>query len=312
MRQQLAIAVLALTLGLPARLTAAAGNSVDPEPAPAAGDVESITITGQRPSLIRRQMMDFVVEIGDPVGGSFGRGFARWRKKVCVGIHNLTDTSAAQYVADRISGIAAELGLEPGEPGCEPNLNVIFSSDGRAMATQLAEYSPRIFRPYGGEGGTTQGRQALEEFKTTEAAVRWWQITMIVDELGYAAIDISNGVYGPPLVRSGGPSLLKTATSDDIWFSYAIVDANKLNGAQLPQLADYLAMVSLAQIDPNALPSSDSILNLFTAASPAAGLTDMDRTYLRALYDIDTMMLPQMQRGMLANRMMRAKVYGEE
>jgi hypothetical protein len=311
MRQRFAIALLSTAFCVLANAAAAAAESAEPQPAPAA-DVENITVTGQRPALIRRQMMDFVVEIGDPVGGSFGRGFARWREKVCVGVHNLTDANASQYIADRISSIAIEVGLRPGEPGCEPNLNVIFSTDGRAMATQLAEQSPDTFRPYGGEGGTTQGRTALEDFKASEAPVRWWQVTMVVDELGYAAIDITKGAYSAPVTRSGGPSFIKTATSDDIWASYVIVDATKLSGAQLPQLADYLAMVSLAQIDPKAVPSSDSILNLFNAASPAGGLTDMDRTYLHALYDIDTMMLPQAQRGMLANTMMRARVYGEE
>jgi hypothetical protein len=158
-------------------------------------------------------MMDFVVAIGDPVGSGFDRRFARWRDKVCVGIHNLTNTNAAQFIADRISSVAAEVGLEPGEPGCTPNLNVIFSTDGRAMASQLANDSPATFRPYGGEGGTTQGLRALEEFKTSEAPVRWWQVTMVVDEHGYAAIDVSKGVYGLPVVRSGGPSLIKSAVS---------------------------------------------------------------------------------------------------
>jgi hypothetical protein len=29
---------------------------------------------------------------------------------------------------------------------------------------------------------------ALEQFKTSEAPVRWWQITMVVDEVGNHAI----------------------------------------------------------------------------------------------------------------------------
>ncbi len=281
------------------------------EPA-AGGDIENITVTGQRPSVLRRLMLDFVMEIGNPVGGNFGRGFARWRDKVCVGIHNLSDARSAQYLADRITSVALDVGLKTGEPGCEPNLNVIFSTNGRDMATRLAESSPSVLRPFGGVFGTNQGLQALEEFKTSEAPVRWWQVTMIVDEHGYAATEVANGNYGPPVVRSGGPSFLKTSDSDAIWGSYAIVDASKLNGAQLPQLADYLAMVSLAQIDPGSLPSSDSILNLFKAARPASGLTEMDRSYLKALYSIDTMMIPAAQRGILANAMLRARVYGEE
>jgi hypothetical protein len=315
MRQQFATTLLSLaaTFSLSANLAwSAEATAAQAEPAPATSeDVENITVTGQRPDVLRRQMMDFVLEIGNPIGGGFGRGYARWRDKVCVGVHNLTNTVAAQYIADRISAIAADVGLEPGEPGCRPNLNVIFSNDGRALATRLTEASPTAFRPYGGEGGTTQGLGALEEFKTSEAPVRWWQVTMIVDELGLPAIDISNGLYGPPVIRSS-PSLIKTPVSDDIWTSYVIVDASKLGGAQLPQLTDYIAMVSLAQIDPHGLPASDTILNLFTAERPPGGLTDIDRNYLHALYSIDTMIVPRAQRGMLARAMVRARLSDAE
>ena len=66
-----------------------------------------------------------------------------------------------------------------------------------------------------------------------------------------------------------------------------IVDATKLTGTTWQQLADYLAVVSLAQINPKTNPAAfDSILNLFSNPAAYSGLTDWDRSYFEALYDV--------------------------
>jgi hypothetical protein len=64
-----------------------------------------------------------------------------------------------------------------------------------------------------------------------------------------------------------------------------IVDATKLTGTTWQQLGDYVALISLAQIDPGTDPQSfDSILNLFSNPAAYSGLTDWDRTFVHALY----------------------------
>jgi hypothetical protein len=255
-------------------------------------------------------MEDFIIEIGDPA--SRGRGYARWRDRLCVGVYNLPDQTVAQYIADKITVTALESGLKTGSPGCQPNLHIIFSPDARELASTMVEDSPSMFRPFGNTEGTTQGVAALEQFKTSEAPVRWWQITMVVDETGQPAIELPG--LGTPVVR-GVASRLKSPINDAIWGSLIIVDAGKLDNVKWPQLADYLAMVSLAQVDSNARPSGyDSILNLFSAGNPPRGMTDMDRTYLRALYEMDTLTLPYTQRGVFSNMMVRVlrKMENEE
>ena len=183
--------------------------------------------------------------------------------------------------------------------------NVMVTPDGRDTATQLVQRSPRSFRPWGGTGGTTQGVEALDAFTTAEVPVRWWQVTMIVDEVGNPALDLTNGLLGPPMVR-GANSRIKAAVSDELWGSIVIVDTSKLQDTNWQQLTDYLSMVSLAQVKPDGAPAGhDSILNLFGTGQRPPGMTDMDRTYLRALYDMDTMLLPRVQRGIFASRMVR-------
>src|SRR5690242_18650002 len=53
---------------------------------------------------------DFVAEVAAPARR---RGLARWHRSVCVGVVNLR-ADAARYMADRVSQVALELGLEPG------------------------------------------------------------------------------------------------------------------------------------------------------------------------------------------------------
>ena len=85
-----------------------------------------------------------------------------------------------------------------------------------------------------------------------------------------------------------------------------IVDVSKLGTVSWPQLTDYIAMVSLAQVDPDGLPSGyNSILNLFNTPNPPARMTEMDRSYLQALYSMDTRRMPKLQRSLLANTMVR-------
>lgn len=275
-----------------------------PDPLPAVGeDVDNVVITGRRPEGVSLQkfMLDFIAEVGDPT--SDDNGYARWRNRVCVEVRNLNDINAAQYVADRISTIALEVGLKPGAPGCRPNLHIIFSTDGRALASSLVKTQRNVFRPFGGAGGTTQGLRALEEFATSDAPVRWWQITMVVDPMGQIAIRVPNMMDGPTVVQ-GSNSRITNSVSDELWGNYVIVDINKLANVSWPQLTDYLAMVSLAQINPQRSPSSySSILNLFDNPASASGLTEMDRTYLHALYKMDTRRMPQLQRSLLANTM---------
>jgi len=299
---------------VPAQVTTPADDTAPPADAA----IENITITGERPEgwSIKDYMLDFVAEIGDPASDS--NGYARWRDRVCVSVNNLRNAEVAQYVVDRISVIAFEVGLRPGEPGCSPNLNIIFTSDGAALANALVTTNRSAFRPYGGAGGTTQGLKALEEFATSDAPVRWWQITMPVDRMGNIAININSADAGPPIVRSQG-SLITNSVSDELWTTYVIVDTTKVVNARLDSLADYLAMVSLAQVDPGGVPANyNSILNLFNAANPAGGLTELDRTYLQALYRMDTRRMPRMQRSLLASTMvleqdrMAEKAEGEE
>jgi hypothetical protein len=81
--------------------------------------VDEVIVRGRRlgeiESDLRIYINKFLSEVAAPARG---RGYARWYRRVCVGVHNL-DTSAAQYVVDRISSAAHDVGLNPAS-GCRP------------------------------------------------------------------------------------------------------------------------------------------------------------------------------------------------
>jgi hypothetical protein len=283
----------------------APGSIVRPPQTAAPERIEEVVVRGRRMSEIDADLRVFVRSfIDEVVRLPAGRGFARWQRRVCVSVHNL-QSDAAQYIVDRISALALELGLEPGEPGCNPDVIVIFTIDAKHVATQLVESAPRLFRPAGGLGDMTLSRATLAEFAASERPVRWWHVSLPVDaRTGQTAIRLPG--QPAPVVSVAGPSKIHDGIRDDLQHVIIIVDGTKLTGTTWQELGDYLAVISLAQIDPDATPAAfDSILNLFSNPAAYSGLTDWDRSYLRALYEFDQERRPQAQTGDLVSHMAR-------
>ena len=288
--------MLRILAGFAAALTLASPSlaQVPPQDSPPA-ELETVLVDG-RP--LREAVERFV---DDVVAPPVGRGPARWDLKVCVGALNLR-RDAAQVVVDQVSRIALDLGLEPGEPGCRPNILVIASSDGEALARALVERSPRAFRP--NYSGASRGASALARFQSSSAPVRWWHLSLPVTETGDIAVRLPGG--SAPFVRQDS-SRLTTRLRNDLRRAYVIVELEDMEGVTFQQLGDYIGMVTMAQIDPEAETAAyDTILNLFDAPGSVSGLTEWDRSYLSALYDAElNRRSPNHQGGEVAGLMLR-------
>lgn len=271
---------MSMSLGLVALLTA-----LQTAPAPPAQDesrVGDIVVNG-RP--LDDMVNDFVSEISRPASR---RGLARWHDKVCVGVVNLP-AAHAQYMADRISQVAAEVGLEPGEPGCSPRIIIIATDDGAALATSLVGGVGVDFNL--GTHQTDAGSRALRDFQTSDRAVRWWHTSLPTDsETGQTAIRLPgqagmDGQPSAPVVNVFAASRVNSQIRDDLVRVVIVIDVDKLENASFEQLTDYVALVALAQIDADARTAGyDTIMNLFNGSGAPAGLTDWDLGYLQALY----------------------------
>ena len=275
--------------------------------------VDEVIVRGRRLDEIeddlRLHVRQFIDEV---VATPPGRGFARWHRSVCVGVHNL-EPSAAQYIVDRVSRLALDVGLEPGEPGCAPQVNIVFATNASEAASAMVDHDRRVFMRVGGLAGMDLGREALDEFVKSEKAVRWWHVSLPVDaRTGGPAIETSKLCgegFCPPYVNVAGPSRLHNGTRDDLMYVIIVVDATQLKQKTWQQIGDYLAVISLAQIDPSANPAAfDSILNLFTNPAAYSGLTDWDRSYIRALYAIDQERLTSLQTNQIVSRIVEEEL----
>lgn len=169
---------------------------------------------------------------------------------------------------------------------------------------------------YQGRGQRTLGRDALTEFLYSNAPVRWWHVSHAVTRDGDVTRETTDAaaegranqmlnadasqmggsnansfkpaVAGAPVVMiSGGASRIRAATHDDFGAVFVIVDADQLGNVGFEALSDYLAMVTLSQLDPDADTTAwPTVLKLFNGqANRPQAMTDWDVSYLQGLYE---------------------------
>ncbi|MBW8304018.1 MAG: hypothetical protein K0M78_08760 [Brevundimonas sp.] len=260
--------------------------SQDPPPVPAQDpglqsrspdtDLGTIEVTGERP--FEDRAAAFIEEIA---AAPRGRGLARWDRAICVGAANM-DRRYAQFMIDRVAMVALDLGLEIGEPGCRPNIMIAASADADDLAVELVRDEPDGFRPALSQ--TDLGSSALRDFQTSDAPIRWWHVSLpVMVDTGDIAIRLRDEEASFVVVRDA--SRLRANVRDDLARVVIILDTTQIAGIPYDAMSDYVALVALAQIDPEADTSAwPSVLNLFAAGERPTGLTAWDRDYLQALY----------------------------
>ena len=260
------------------------GNPTGPVAAAPPTPVEGLVIQARPLAPPVDTVTAFVDDISAPTVN--GR-LARWDRKICPGVIGL-QPAYAQKIIDRVATIAVTIGLQVGEPGCKANMVIVATDDSQAMAKMVVDRSKRVLE--GGVDGNSRGRKALRDFVETPRAVRWWHVTQTigVDGFGYQR-DMEDGP-GSLQVRSLGR--IRATTKDNFLGVIIMVDVTRIGVIRFDALTDYIAMVGLAQIDPDTDPTGvPTVLNLFAArdkgATPPRGLTTWDVAYLQSLYTTD-------------------------
>lgn len=273
---------LAVLAGLAMASPVAAGADFQP---PETGTetvtrLEEVEVFGRR---IQERAEQFVSEAVTPPQG---RRLARWTRPLCVGVVNMK-ARHAQFMIDRIAQVALDAGLDVDEPGCRPDIMIVATADGSAMARELVADDRQSFRP--SRQATDRGAAALEQFQAGEAPVRWWHVSLPVTvDTGDIAIKLDGDVFvgvTPLYVPVRDASRLRANTREDLMRATIILDVSKIGAIPFGALSDYVAMIALAQIEPEAdLRGHDTILNLFVEDAPPSSMSDWDRDFLRALY----------------------------
>lgn len=242
-----------------------AAEQTEPQEQPA--DLGTIVVEGT----LQERARAFVRDIGAPPPY---RRLARWHRKVCVGVANM-ERDHAQFMVDRISEMAREVGLEAGEPGCGPTIVVVATDNSAELARLLVEDYDRMMRPV--RGISDRGRRGLAEFRDTDAPVRWWHVSLPMD------VDTGSLALGAIKVRQ--MSRIRSSTREQMAFTLILLDVNRVGTVPFGPLSDYLGLVALSQVDPATDYSGyQTIMNLFGPDGRSATLSDWDRDYLASLY----------------------------
>lgn len=268
---------------------------------------EKVVVTARRPA----ETKNYVEQITAPPMGT--EQLARWNANICVGVSGVREEHA-QFLADRVSQRAVEIGLRSGKPGCKPNVTILVTTEPEKLIGAMQDQYTTLFAIANENRTGTLGTAAFEQFKTEMRPVRWWHVseTLSADGMrirGEARQGVNDGVTGAPTVRSEG-SRLRSAVREDLSRAIIVVDANLVQGVSLDSLGDYVAFVALMQADPNGNTTNiNTVLNLFRTDlgdKRATAMTDWDKDFLRALYSMprNTASLSQAERY-LAQRMER-------
>jgi hypothetical protein len=251
-------------------------------------DNGEIVVTGER---MRTILHDFVADISAPSGEN---QIARWDHRICTGVFGMTNREQAQFVADRIAQRAFSIGLDASPPGCRANIVIFITPDANALSHTLATEYRNLLAVHHDRNIHTRGLDALDGFANSTRPVRWWHVTDTVSQDGFrmnpandhSAFNGEGSSMGMGArIRVFSPSRLRQAVRQDFNRVIIVVDARQAAGHRLDALADYLAMVSLAQLQPSIETASyPSVLNLFSSDQSVSGMTNFDIAYLDGLY----------------------------
>ncbi len=209
---------------------------------------------------------------------------ARWNQAICPAVVNL-ERGLSSITSDRVRDEARSLRVRVGDGACRANVIIVATDAADLTAQRLVRDDFRTFHP--GASGTDLGRSALRRFQNSDAAVRWWHVAMPVsDDTGKLAIALDG--EAPPVVADRVVTRLRANIRYDMAWVIIVIDVTKTAQVPASSLADYIAMVALAQIDPQAdFTAHDTVLNLFAPGTALHGMTEWDHSYLSALYDAD-------------------------
>ena len=158
---------------------------------------------------------------------------------------------------------------------------MVATADGPRTATDLVRGDRGSF--IRSSGPTQLSRDNLARFMEADAPVRWWH-TSAPFNVRTRQIMVPIDGQPAPIVNLGGGIGFGMAGVQALLSSTVVVDARMTADVPITALADYVAFVTLAEVDAaqdyGAYPS---ILNLFSRGGVDA-MTEWDLRYLNALY----------------------------
>jgi hypothetical protein len=234
-----------------------------------------MTVRAQREALERRAQAFVSSSIREPLEESL----ARWNSPICPLVVGLPLEKDKIFRA-RLSEIAVAAGAHLAPPPCEANLAVIVAAEPDAVLKAWYKRDYHLF------GDATENR--INAWLKTPRAARVWYNTKSESASGlpYAIGFFAGRSFAVDQTVEASRIVFNSVRA----FSSVIVaiDSGRAKGVDLNKLADYAAMVGLAEIQLDAdTGEAPTILRLFsTSEGPKpTGLSDWDGAFLKALYN---------------------------
>jgi hypothetical protein len=260
------------------------------EAAPTDPQLDTITVETKRQ--LEHQVDQFVQTV---VVHHSGEALARWDTAVCPLVAGLSKEQG-EFVLQRLSVAAKNAGAPLAPEKCAANFLVLVTSHADQLFKDLKQKHPGWFDTNHGGGG-------LRHFMATERPVRvWYNSEDAGDPGGPADTNRPTGIAAPIVIAGSdngdnGASVsgaydmpnsrLTLTTQKNISRVIIVIDSAQMSGVKMGQMADYAAVVGLAEINlDRTVDSAPSILRLFSdrAEAPADGMSPWDQALLKSLY----------------------------
>jgi hypothetical protein len=302
--------------------------------------VSPVTVQQAPPAVVNKEARSFV-QAYTMRSGKIDQ-IPRWNQPICVVVKGLQPQLAVK-VAVRIEEVAREVGLKVLKPGCNSNIQVMFTDRPQALADSIGE-------PYLGY----HNRSDVKKMRAVTHPIQGWYATATTGAAGATGLAFAGGTgtsqpSGGGMGLAGGPGSAAATQADwesnfgaaagtqlsmsvvdspehsaptgcaDSRFSSCmrsmfmnvilVADNNAIVGKDMGALTDYLAMLAISQpksLDGcNALPSVIDVLakSACPDRGPPNGLTPADAAYLTGLYASDPEARTTSAEGDIAGRM---------
>ena len=263
--------------------------------------LDSITVEAKKEREELRLQVDHFVT--SAVVHHFGESLMRWDTRVCPLVAGLP-RDQGEFILQRFSQSARNAGAPLAPEKCTANFFVLVSSQADRILEELRKKRPKLFNTTGGLG-------ALQHFLVTERPIHVWYNwqnqgdpaagTSIISAPIGSGPTVGGLVIGGVLTGPNSPSSvwsdrgsyrlpntrLSLTVTKSINTAIIVVDLPRMKGVNLGQLADYVTMVGLAEINlDRTIVSAPSVLRLFSepGEAPVDGMSPWDQALLKSLY----------------------------
>lgn len=259
------------------------GPEQTPEQTESRERVDTITVEAQRKRELQRQISHFVSSFDVTY---LNASLERWNSPVCPLVAGLSG-ERGEFILARLSQIARDSHVPLAGEHCRPNLYVVVTGAADLLVDRWTKRDRGMFNSCNGYG-------YVREFLRSRRPVRvFYNATLISSDGAHqapGALDLAGSrleFSRSPCISAGraGSRLIHGAIQS-LSAVVVVVDETRVGHLNMGQLADYVAMVGLAQIRPDAnTGAAPTILGLFQDSdSLPQGLSLWDRLFLESLY----------------------------